>query len=114
MNVFDKYIPTETKHAIKALDGAEVTLRKLTLKESTDLTNKLVKSVDKHGVPEMDMEAAGRSKLEKLSLAMVDPKMTVDELLALGTDASTAIDEIYAIVDPKTAEAIKKAEGKQN
>lgn len=113
-NAFDKFKGSETKHVIKAMDGFEVTLRQLSLKEASKIANSMIKSVSKDGIPEMDIEKAGQVKLMKISAALVDPKMTVAQLEALSTDAREALDEIYAIVDPAAAEAVKNAEGKSD
>jgi len=107
-NVFSKYLDNTKVHKIKAL-GAEVTLRDLTLKEIKDVANSMIKGTDSKGNPEIDYEKANESKLLKISMALVEPKMTVPELEALGRGASDAIDEIFAIVDPATHEATERA-----
>ena len=113
-NAFSKFAPGETKHKIKALDGAEVTLRELTLKEVKELANEMIKGMDADGNPEIDYEKANSSQMTKVSMALVDPKMSVEDLEALGRGAKAAIDEIFAIVDPETSASIKAAMGKRS
>ena len=113
-NVFDIYAPSESKHKIKALDGAEVTLRELTLKEVKEIANGMIKGTDADGNPDIDYEKANQSQMKKVSMALVDPKMTIADLEKLGRGAKAALDEIFAIVDPDTAAAIKEAAGKRS
>lgn len=113
-NAFDKYTVSESKHKIKALDGAEVTLRELTLKETKELANDMIKGVDGEGNPIIDYEKANISQITKVSMALIDPVMSVDDFEKLGRGAKDAIDEIFAIVDPDTAAAIKEAAGKKS
>ncbi len=110
-NVFDKFNGVTTVHKIKALDGAEVTLRELTHKESKELLQEMVKGVDSDGNPDVDFAGALDVKLKKISLALVDPKMSFTDLEALGNSSQAALDEIYTIVDPETA-AIISGKGK--
>ncbi len=109
MNAFAKYQSATTVHKIKALDDAEVTLRDLTLKEAKDIAAEIITGFDSDGNPEIDYEKANDSKMKKISLALVEPKMTITELEDLGVSAMDALDEIFAIVDPKTVAALKKA-----
>ena len=116
-NVFDRFVDQTTKHKIKELGGAEITLRQITLKESQDLANELIKGVDKDGNPVINYEAANLTQIKKISLALVDPKMSLVDLENLSIEARAALDEIFALVDPHTAKAIdeaKKAKGKPN
>ncbi len=101
-----------TTHKISALDGAEVQLKSLTIKEIKTIAKDMIKGSDKNGEPIIDYEKAGDSQLKKISLALVEPKMTMAELEALSNSAKDALDEILAIVDPKTAEAMKNAKEK--
>ena len=113
-NAFDKYSATETKHKIEALDGAEVTLKELTLKEVKEIANEMIKGMDADGNPIIDFEKANSSQMKKVSMALIEPKMSVADLEGLGRGAKAAIDEIFAIVDPDTAKAIKDAAGKRS
>ena len=107
-NVFSKYLDNTSTHVIAALD-AEVTLRELTLKEIKDISNSMIKGTDNKGNPEIDYEKANESKLLKISMALVEPKMSVKALESLGSGASEAIDEIFALVDPATHAATERA-----
>ncbi len=111
MNIFDRFTPQEQEYEIKALDGAKVVLRQLSLEESTAIGNKAVKSIDSKGKPIPDLEQAGKLKYYKISAALIRPKMTPKQLWELSQDATEAIDEIFAIVDPATSAAIEKARG---
>jgi len=79
---------------VVALNGAEVKVRPLTIGEVNEITAKAIKSIDANGKPEMDLKAAALIKVEKLSRMLVEPKMSVEELLNLDAYAALAIDEI--------------------
>jgi len=99
-NVFAKFAGVKEKKAkIKALDGAEVTYRELTMVESDGFNRRMVKEYDSDGKPVFDFNAATEIKYEKVALALIDPKVTVDELKAMSSDAATAIVEIMNLID---------------
>lgn len=107
-NPFDKFKEVPQKYFIEALE-TEVTLRHLTVDEIAELTQRLMKGVDSKGNPIINYERMGEVKLSKVSMALVDPKMTAAELGQLSSEASKAIDEILEIIDP---EPVETAEGK--
>jgi len=107
--IFDQFKPEEKTHFIEAL-GGEVTLRDLTLAELSEITNSIVDGVDADGQPKMDMRKALSLKYVKLSKALVDPKMSSDDLESLSGKAKGAIKELMFLVDPVTAEAEAAAE----
>ncbi|MCI4437206.1 MAG: hypothetical protein JHC33_10415 [Ignisphaera sp.] len=97
-NPFLKYAPTDTEYDIKSL-GAKVILRKLTIKQSQDFQDGVITGLDANNEPIIDFKAALNVKYLKVSAALIEPKMTVDDLKNLGADAEEAIKEILAIVD---------------
>ena len=99
MNPFEQYKPTETKHHIVALN-AEVTLKTLPLNESMRVDAILYKEGFDDGKPNITMEAIQEAKLLRVSLALVEPRMSVKELKALPKDAMKAIDEIAEVLTP--------------
>ena len=101
-NPFAMYAGTETKTAvIKALNGATITYRELSLAENDAFTKRLIKDFGKDGSnATIDFDQASEIKYEKVALILVEPKMTVKELKALrGTGAGDAITEITALVE---------------
>ncbi len=109
MNVFDVYKPKEKKFKIKALGDQEITLVDLSLEESTEISQQVVKGVKDDGQPDIDLKEANLTKYRKISKALIDPKMTTKQLRGLAEAASEALDEIYALVDPIAAKAIEEA-----
>jgi len=100
VDAFHRFSTTPEQYEIKALGGATVTIRKLTLSESQRFNSQIVKNIDANGKPEMDFAKIQEMKLQKISLAMTEPKMTEAQLGALSTDAKEVIDELYNIISP--------------
>jgi len=108
-NIFqDMFGPKTRKVTIKALDNAEVVIRDLSLKQQADFISALVDGYDEEGLPIINYDKAADIRLAKISAALVEPAMTVEELGALGVDAKEALDELYAYIDPKGAQAVKE------
>jgi len=103
---FAKFANHEIKTAkIKALDGAEIKYRELTMAEGDAFSKRLIKGYGEDGQsPEIDYNAANEIKYEKAAMILVDPAMSVDDLKALSVQAIEAINEINALVDPDTKE----------
>jgi len=99
INPFDQYTIKAAEYEIKSL-GATVTLRKLSLEQSQSFIDKSIKGVDKDDNPIIDVKAIQESNFHKVSLGLVDPKMTVKQLKELGVGARDVIKEILDIVDP--------------
>ena len=99
INPFDQYVIEAKEYEIKSL-GATVTLRKLTLSQSEEFMDKSVKGLDKDDNPIIDMAGIRESNYAKVSLALVDPKMTIKQLKGLGSDAKDVMVEILDIIDP--------------
>ena len=97
-NVFAQFAGHETKTATVEALGAEIKYRTLTMKESDDFQKKTVKGFDKDGKPDFNFNAISQLRNEKISLCMIEPKMTVKELEALSAEASKALIEIEALV----------------
>ena len=101
-NPFEMYKPTETKHHIKAFN-ADVTLKTLSLADSIRVDEILYKGGFDDGKPNITMDAIIESKLLRVSLALVEPKMSVTDLKALPKEAIEAVNEISEILtaEPK-------------
>ncbi len=112
MNVFDEYRPSDKVYEIAALGGAEITLRDLSLEEGLEIGQLSLTGMNPDGSPIVNTKEANLSKYRKISAALVDPVMSVDDLLSLSNQSSDALDEIFALVDPQTALLIKEAKGK--
>jgi hypothetical protein len=96
-NPFAMFANNEVKTAkIKALNGAEIKYRELTLRENDEFNTRMVKDFDASTGenPIIDIEEATAIKYEKVALMLIEPKMTADQLHDLPASASGAIDEI--------------------
>ena len=109
-NAFAMFAAVENKTAvIKALGGATITYRDLTMNEADAFSQRLIKSYGKDGgAPEIDYDEANKIKYEKVALILIEPKMSVDDLKKLSVHALEAINEISALVDPETKDETDK------
>jgi len=106
--LFDKF-KTQTKVVkIKALDNQEITIRELTVQESNDFYKKLVGEPKPDGGLNFNYKEVFSIKLEKVAVAMVEPKVTMDELRELSEGATEAINEIAEAIENFNAEGKKK------
>lgn len=107
-NPFDAYaVENKTVH-IEALN-ADVTLRELTIAESDSFNKRLLKGYTGKGEPTVDMEEATKINYEKVALAMIEPKMTVEQLQALPASAGKAIQEIVKHIDGREDDELEEA-----
>ncbi len=106
-NFFSQYLPQAEEITLES--GAVVKLKKLSYGQSQAISNESIAGMDSEGNPEINFKEAQRSKFKKISAALVEPKMTIKQLEALSDAADDVIEEIFALVDPKTAEAIAKS-----
>jgi len=97
-NVFEKFGQHESTHFIKSL-GAEVTIRKLTLKESEEFMDRMYKGEDSAGEAIIDMTNMSAIILEKVCLALIEPKVTVEEFQAMDADVTAVVMEIHKLID---------------
>lgn len=112
VNPFEKYSSVSESIFIKALD-ANVTVRKLTMKENDAFNRRLLKDYKGSGDTVIDIEEATQISYEKVALALIEPKMTVEDLQNLNTGSAKAISEIAKYVDG-TADTIIDKEGNSN
>ncbi len=104
-NPFNQFAGTETKHKIAALQGAEVTLRTLSLSESAEIDAILYsQGFGDDGKPILSIESINKAKIVRVSKALVIPKMSVKELESLSISSLDAINEIVDILTPKVDE----------
>lgn len=112
-NVFAQFQGHEPKKAkIEALDGAEVTYRTLTMSESDAFQKRTVKEFDADGKPTFDFDALSLIRYEKVSLGLIDPAMTVEQLQDLDATATKAIVEIEGLISGLKDEDLVDEEGK--
>ena len=100
-NPFDAYAVEERKVKIEALAGYEVTLIDLPIAEADAFNKRLLKDYTGKGDPVIDLNEATKINYEKVSKCLVEPKMTVAELNALGSRGAKAITEIVKAIDGK-------------
>jgi len=97
-NPFDKFNVNNTTHFIEALD-ASVTLRDLTYAESEKFLKQVISGEEADGTPIINMDALSDTLLEKISLVMIEPAMTVEQLQSLAGSSRSALAEIGKIVE---------------
>jgi hypothetical protein len=98
LNPFSQFDANATRtEFIKAL-GASVTYRMLTMAENDAFTKRMIKEYKTGQAADIDMEQLSMITYEKVALCLVEPKMSADELKALGVDAGPAITEILKLV----------------
>jgi len=92
-SIFSDYLNVIYKANLESMGGAEVEYRKLTASESDYFQSEAMAAVefgeDGNAVPKMDavsLQLASNIKYEKLSLVLVNPKQTEDELKGLPSE----------------------------
>ena len=104
-NPFSMFTPKETKHKIEALGGAEVTLVELTQAQKAEVDAILYSNgFGDDGKPKLDLNDINRANTLKLSLSLLEPKMSVKELNTLSVDATGAFSEILKLTNPEVEE----------
>ncbi len=93
-NPFEVYVPKTRTIKVKALGGAEVKVRPLTLEESIAFQREMVKGVGPDGKPILNADKIYDVRLERVAAVLVEPKMTIDDLKKLSAEAMDAIVEI--------------------
>lgn len=107
-NIFAKYQTNTKVIKVKALDNAEVTIRELTVNESNNFYKRLVLEPKADGSMNFNYKEVFDIKVEKVASAMVEPKMTAEELYLLSEGATEAINEISDAIDGFSSEGKKK------
>ena len=98
-NIFSKFV-TETKtERIEALNGATITLKQPTIAQTNEFSRNIFNGKDANGEPIIDYGKVFTANLTKISVCMVEPKMTVEELKGLSSSADKAIAEIISSID---------------
>ena len=98
-NVFAQFQGHPPKTAtIKALDGAEITYRSLTMAESDAFQKRSVNGFDSEGKPDINFDELTKIRYEKIALGLIEPKMTVKDLADLDASAAKALSEIEALI----------------
>ena len=97
-NPFAKFSLKTKKVKIKALD-AEVEIQELTYAQSVEFSKRIINGFDENGKADLNYDELADIKIEKVSLGLVEPTMSIDELKKLSTQATKAIDEIAEAID---------------
>ena len=74
-----KFALDERKVHLKSID-ADVVLRNFTSEENDEFAKYAIKSMDADGNPEVDLSKSMELKYMKVSAALVEPELTVDDL----------------------------------
>jgi len=98
-NPFLKYTLKTKEIKVKALNDAKVTIQELSVGKSNDYYGRLFSNLDAEGKPVLNTGEIVKVKLEKVAEAMIEPKMTVEELQGLSVKAGNAISEISDAID---------------
>lgn len=98
-NPFDSFKLKTKKVKIKSLGNKEVTISEMTVAQSNEFYSKVVTGYKEDGTPIIEYTAVPEVNLEKVATCMVEPKMTVEELKQLSSEASKAISEISDAID---------------
>ncbi len=94
----------ETKEvAVKAWDNDKVTIRKLTIREASEVKSLLMNNATSEqlssGKLEISVGLLEHSQYLAVSYALVTPKLTIEEIESLPTDALTGISEIHDAIN---------------
>lgn len=92
--------PTETKEIqVKAWQNKSVKIKKLTIKQDDEVKAMLMNNASADdladGKFEVSVSLLQKSQWLAVSYALVEPKLTVDEISGLPTDALAGISEVY-------------------
>lgn len=104
-NPFTKFVTKSKKVKIVAL-GATVEIREPSIAEVADFYKMLTGEDGKFNNANF-LDA----KIERVANCMVEPKMTVEELKALGSSSADAIGEVYDAIEALTAKPDGDTEG---
>ena len=95
-NVFAQFQGHEPKTA--TVGDFEIKYRTLTIAESDGFQKRTVKGFDSDGKPQFNFNEISKIRYEKVSMGLIEPKITVKELEAMEADASKTIIEIEALI----------------
>ena len=109
-NPFDIFAVNNKTAFIKSLDR-EVTFRPLTKKESDAFNARLLGEYSGQGDINIDLAEANKINMEKVALCLVDPKITVEEMLGYGDGINEFINEVVALIDNRKVEEETEEEG---
>ena len=100
-NAFAQFTgPSEEVVFIPALNS-DVKLRKLSMDESDGFNKRLIKGYKKDGEVEFNYDEAAKIKYEKVSICLIEPSMTIEQLKALRASALEAITQINNVIEGK-------------
>ena len=106
-NIFAQFAGATEKEAeltTEPMEGQKIKYRELTMLESDEFTDKLVKKYDKDGKPELDMKELTESKYVKAAMCLISPKVTVEDLKSYGASFGPVLTEINNLIDGKKDE----------
>lgn len=96
--LLEKFKPETKEIEVKAW-GANVSIKKLTIKEANDVQSMLMNNATTEelqtGKLEISVGKLQQSQWLAVSYALVEPKLTIDEISGLSTDGQLGIAEIY-------------------
>jgi hypothetical protein len=94
---------TKTKTITVKAWEEEVEIRELTVSEHNEVQSYMLKDSDleaiSHGKVEVSIGKLEGAKVKAVSMALVNPKLTEDELSGLGRSAQDGINEIYEAIN---------------
>lgn len=105
-NPFTKFVTKSKKVKIVALGNAMVEVREPTISEVADFYKLLTGEDGKFNNANF-LDA----KIERVANCMVEPKMSIEELKALGSSSADAIGEVYDAIEALITKPEGDAEG---
>lgn len=88
---------------------ADVKIRDFSVEERKKIISEMIKSpISKDGDTQINYADALEAKLLAVSMALVEPKLTVNDLRQLSEKAMDGINEIYDAIEGKDEESEKK------
>ena len=110
--IFDKYKNEEKK--IKACDGQEVTIRRLTIKEANEIREVMLDGATvstKSEDVEIPVSRMSRAQVLTVAYGLVKPEMSIEDIEALPESAMECIGEIYQAIQEFDKPKNSKGEG---
>jgi len=98
-NPFDAFEIQTKKVKLESLDGYEAEIKPLSKSQSDAFNKRIIKGYSKDGSPELNMGESWKISLEKVAAVLVDPAITVEQLITFDSGKVDAlIKEIGEII----------------
>ncbi|NOQ31788.1 MAG: hypothetical protein GQ570_11760 [Helicobacteraceae bacterium] len=112
-NPFGQFVTERKEVQIEALNNAVVVLQQPTVQQANEFSRDIFNGKDEDGTPKIDYSKVFIANITKISVCMIEPKMTVEELSGLANSADKAIAEIIKNIDNWNGDEVDE-EGNEN